>query len=499
MAGALSACTLGPDFMRPANITAEESAQYINAPQSENTAVDTQTMAHWWERLDDPLMNDYVAQLLSENLELRQAAERVIQSRAALRQAGAAAYPSLSASADAARRFTPSDSFGDTTLPNGAAGAFGSGSDRRYTTSYNADLSASWEIDLFGRIARSREAAKANFEASQYDREALTHSLIAELFNTRIAIAVNAELLKLARQTVKNRNNFYDLVKNRYDLGTASVGASDVYLARQNLTNAKSDVSRYERALSEQSYALDVLLGLKPGTTNAAAEDFDMVPPPLDVPVCLPADLLDRRPDLRASELRYKAANADIGVAIADLYPSVSLGGSLGVTGDTTNDLFTAQNLAGSLMASITQRIFEGGALRANIDLQESEARELAAAYSQNILEAVRDVETALKAEKELARELKNIQASARDLKNAQDISRDRFGRGIESFQNYLDIEQSRYSAQQNLILKKQEKWNARTALYLALGGDWFSDENTAMNSCTQNAQKGTEAISHER
>ena len=137
--------------------------------------------------------------------------------------------------------------------------------------------------------------------------------------------------------------------------------------------------------------------------------------------------------------------------------------------------------------------------MRANIDLQESEARELAAAYSQNILEAVRDVETALKAEKELARELKNIQASARDLKNAQDISRDRFGRGIESFQNYLDIEQSRYSAQQNLILKKQEKWNARTALYLALGGDWFSDENTSMNSCTQNAQKGTEAISHER
>ncbi len=464
-----SGCTLGPDFMRGSFFSKDDTqTQYLNAPK---TAIESpQSMAHWWKRLNDPLMQSYVDQLLSQNLELTAAAERVNQARANYRIAGADYYPALSGSADASRSFSPGLT------------------KRQYTNSYGTDLSASWEIDLFGRIARSREAAAARFEASQYDREALQQSLIAELFNRRVGVAVNSTLLDFARKTVRNRENFYALVKSRYDLGSASVNATDVYLARQNLTNAKADIGQYERGLTEQSTALDILLGLKPGTTNARAEAFNLIPPPRDVALCLPAALLDRRPDLRASELRAKAANAEIGVAIADLYPSVSLGGTLGFSGASTNDLFTAENLAGSLLASITQRIFAGGALRANIDLQESQARELAATYSQNVLSAIRDVEVALNAEEALASELANTEKSLRDLNRAKSIARDRFERGLTNLQDYLDIEQSAYSAQRSLLLKKQEKWNARIALYLSLGGDWLGQNGADTQIC--NAKK---------
>jgi len=215
-------------------------------------------------------------------------------------------------------------------------------------------------------------------------------------------------------------------------------------------------------------------LGQAPGTLNPIASDFPMIAPPVDVPICLPADLLDRRPDLRAAELRVKAANADIGVAIADLYPSLSLGGSIGFNGSDTNNLFNADRLAGAILASVTARIFEGGALRANIDLQKSEARELAAGYTEDVLNAMREVETSLKAERELAAEIKQAMISEDALRKAEDITNKRYIRGIESLNDYLDAQQEYYAAQQNLISVQAQKWNTRTALYLALGGDWF-------------------------
>lgn len=416
----------------------------------------------WWQRINDPLLDQYVTQLLQQNLALKQAGERVLQARAGVQAQGAAFIPSITGTAGASHGFAKSP-LTDT---------------RVFSDSYSAGLETSWQVDLFGRIRRSVEAADARFGATIYDREALAQSLVAELLNRRVAIAVDKNLLDLAQKSAENRRNILDLVQRRYDLGTMGTSLADVYLAQQNYASVQADVSAQERLLAEDSYKLDVLLGQLPGTTDPLASNFPLLPPPFDAPLCLPADLLDRRPDLRASELRLKAANADIGIAIANLYPSLTLGGSLGFSGDSTHNLLTADGLAGSVLGSIMMRIFEGGALRANIDIQKSKAREMAALYAENILEAMREVETTMKADSELAQELTHVQHSANSLAQAENLATDRYQRGILSLQNYLDIQQKNYAAQQLLLVTQQKKWAARVSLYLALGGDWFNEDS---------------------
>lgn len=461
----LSACALGPDFMRP--LTAgDEQDQFLNEAQ---TPENPQSMNAWWTRINDPLLDTYINDLLAQNLSLKQASERVIQAAERTDIERSALFPNLSGGGSASRQFTPGSSFNNGLLT----------SDRIYTNNVNVGLDAAWEIDLFGRIRRSTESARASFRASIYDREALAHSLIADVLERRVAIAVNAELLDLAVQNAQNRKQFYDLVESRYELGASETSASDVLLARENYASVQADIHSFQRLLADEIFALDVLLGQPPGTTNPLVSDFPVLAPPRDVAICVPAALLDRRPDLRASELRVKAANADIGVAIADLYPTLNLAGSLGFSdNEATTAIFNANQLAGSILADITMPLFNAGALRSNVRIQESEARELAAAYAENVLNAMREVESALVAEHQLEAELKNLALATKSLKDAEVIGEDRYKRGVISLTEFLDIQQRRYTIEQSYLRLQQTKWNTRIALYLALGGDWLSEGN---------------------
>lgn len=453
---AVSACALGPDFKRP-ETKANTLSTFLNEGE---TVSDQNSMSRWWERIDDPLLPDYINVMLDQNLSLKEAGARVLQARARLGIERGNYYPSLSVNTSGSRSFTPGQAVGQ---------------DRQYSTNYAAELETSWEIDLFGRVRRSVESADAAFQASLYDREALAHSLIAELLNRRIAISVNQRLVDLAEQNAGNRQKIYNLVKNRYDLGAASTRLEDVLLAEENFTTVQADINSFQRSLHDQSYAFDVLLGQVPGTTDLLDQAFPIVPVPLDVPLCVPASLLDRRPDLRSDELRLTAANADIGVAIADLYPTINLGGTIGFTGDTTGGLFSGDQLAGSLVGSVLTRLFQGGALRANIDLQKAEAEELVHAYAGRVLEAVREVESALQAEKELNHEITSLNRSVDALRRAESVSEERYRAGIITLQDFLNTQQRLYQIEQTAILREQEKWDTRISLYLALGGDWFS------------------------
>lgn len=484
----LAACTSGGGIELP-RFGLSPSTQYINAPEQDERNI--QPMTQWWQSIDDPLLQGYVDTMLAQNLDIMQAGERMIQAEEALNIQRGGFFPSIGAEGAASRRFTPTNTGGTTAIAAQAAGAgaAGGGSSRVYTNSYSADLTTSWELDIFGKVRNSVDSARQTFNASVYDLEALKHALIAELLQRRINIAVQKNLLEFAKQNAGNRKDFYDLVKRRYDLGTQAVSASDVFLAEENYTSIEADIYQYGRTLAEESYALDVLLGQLPGTTDPSLSDFPMIVPPMNAPVCMPIDLVDRRPDLKASKLRLEARKADVDVAVADLYPSISIGGSIGVTGNSTNNLFSAEQLAGSILGNIMMRIFEGGALRANIRLQEAEARELAAAYAQDVLIAIQDVETALKAEQELNKELNATQNSVDSLEKAVKISDDRFGRGIETLQNLLDTQQRLYTRQQQYLLTQQARWNARINLYLALGGDWFGKGDLSESCGTYNKE----------
>lgn len=456
----LSSCALGPNFIRPQTAATEQKV-FIN----ENLNQQNLVISKWWERLNDPILNEYVEILMKENLSLKEAAERMIQARERFIIERGAFFPSIGASADATRSFQPVDSFN---IP-GASGAT-----RFYNTNLRAQLNTTWQMDLFGKIRRSVESATATFEASQYDHEALVQSLIADLLKQRVAVAINMRLLQLAEENAQSQEKIYVLVKRRYDLGTRGTALSDVYLAEENFRSVRADVHNFERQLAEETYKLDILLGRAPGTTQLNLDSFPLLPPPRDVGISVPASLLDRRPDLRASELRIAAANAEIGVAIADLYPDLTLSGAIGFGGQDTNKFFSAQQLAGSMAANIAQKIFKGGALRANIRLQESEARELAIKYTANVLEAMREVETALKTEKELELELQQKEKSVVALREAERLIESRYRKGIETLREFLETQQRRYLVERNWLRSQQEKWNARVDLYLALGGDWI-------------------------
>ncbi|MFT6333260.1 MAG: outer membrane protein TolC, partial [Lentimonas sp.] len=177
------------------------------------------------------------------------------------------------------------------------------------------------------------------------------------------------------------------------------------------------------------------------------------------------------------------SSTADIGIAIADLYPNLNIVGSIGLSSNSGADFFNANNMVGSLLGNITNKIFQGGALKANIKLKKSRAKELAFEYSQDILQAFLEVETALRNEQEISLELGNKQKSVNALQKAEKISYSHYNEGIESLQEYLETQLKRYKSEQNLLRVQQQKWNNRINLYLALGGDWFEEKNN-IDSC---------------
>lgn len=468
----LGSCAVGADYERP-NFSFFKDYQFSskssnsllkNSDLSQLTEMkidDSGSNSNWWKQINDPILNKYIEKLISDNLSLKQARSRILQAQSRAKISKASFLPTLGASGSASRNSTVFQGFGDSLDPI-------------YFTNVSAQLQSSWEVDLFGRIRRSTESASALYESAKYDNEALTQSLISQMVNSRVAIAVNEKLLQLAKQNIANRKKTYDITKKRYDLGVQGASSTDVLLAKENYATVQADIGEFERRLADEIYRFESLLGQSPNSSNIRQEKFSLLTPPMEVAVCTPAKLLDRRPDLQANELRLKASNADIGVAIADLYPSLNLSGNLGVIGDELKyDVFSPDRLVGAIIGSITSRLFEGGRLRENIKLQKEEAKELTYAYSQNILDAMGEVESALKAEKELKKELELLQESANLSRKTAKIAKDRYESGVITLRELLDIEQRKYQIEQIAILRGQQKWNARVALYLALGGNW--------------------------
>lgn len=470
VAGALctSSCTLAPDYERPSTIIGEMQ-HFLNADTNTMPEADTMVMTAWWQHVDDPELQKQVNALLTENINLQAASARIVQAQAQAGISYGGLLPSFSVDAGRSRVATA-----DSQARTGAFDISGLSGGRDYFSVYNAGATVSWQLDIFGKIRSGLNAAEATLSATEAEKEALTHSLIAELIRSRVAIAALKYRLQLAEKVVESRQQTLSSVEIRYKRGAASAGATDVYLARENLLSAEAEIPGLRAQLTDALYAVDVLLGKAPGTASSKDAYFPMLPPPRKIITPLPVALLDRRPDLRSAELRVVAANARIGVAIADLYPDLTLGAQAGTQANTLSNLWLADRLAGSIVSTVAATLFQGGSLRATIDLREAEAKEQAALYAGEVLEAVREVESALQQEEQLHQQLAlridNVEAAVA----AENSARDRYFRGIVPLLQLLETERRRAAAEQNLVLTQQQLWNNRIALYLALGGDWI-------------------------
>jgi len=461
----LTGCMVGPDYERP-QTPADTSESFYNAGTHEQDVNDYTDVNTWWENFGDPVTAELVREALENNYDLRAMASRVLQAQATLAESRGMQLPTFSygLNRDRSKR---SFNFG---------GLGGGGRFVVMSTTWQQDISVSYMLDLFGKLKHSERAAWADLLAAEANEQVLINSIIATVVNARINIATIQRRLAIARANIESQERILEIVERRYAQGL--VGPVDIRLARENLASLKALEPAIELSLITSQNALDVLLGRRPGSSENLPETLEDLPQLESLPIGLPAALLDRRPDVIAAELSLMSANERVGVSIAQLYPDLNLTGSYGYSGDTIEEIFKYDYTEMyAAVVNLTQPIFKGGQIRAQIKAAKARYEEMAANYANTVITAMKEVEDALVTEQMLQQQLEQTQISLTEAKAAEDLSRQRYQSGVEGILSVLESEQRSRTAEEQLTVLKGQIWTSRVNLYLALGGDWNEQE----------------------
>lgn len=456
----LNGCLPGPRYTRPATV-ADTATTFVRSTALQEAGIDAQAeprLSRWWERFADPVTVQLVELALENNLDIVQAAARVLEARALSDSAAGRRRPVVTYRGSATRRVSPID------LP-------GAGRAHIDTTQHRQDMPVRWQLDLFGGLRRGQRAAYADFLAAEAQHQATLHSLIAEVVRTRITIATRWEQLSLTRETIVDRERTLRIVERRYRLGITT--PLDYRLARQNLAEARAQEPEFIRQIATTQHALDVLLNQQPGSEPLPGLQQPLNPNLKPVPVGLPVALLDRRPDLRALARRVEAETERVGVAVSALFPDVTLNGSVGLSATSGGLLFTPESWAGLMAYNAAMTLYAGGQLRAAVRAQEARQQIVAAEYAEAAVNALREVEDALITERTSLQRLAELHIGFAEVQAAERLARARFSQGLEPLVTLLETQRRRRSTEQALPSAKGMLWNARVSLFLALGGDW--------------------------
>jgi multidrug efflux system outer membrane protein len=446
--GLLSACSQLPVYQRPA---VEVPAAF---PSAAAPAAASARALDWQDFVTDPALRQLVAQALEHNRDLRVAVLQIEQARAQFQIRRADAYPTVNAAATGSRQ--PSSS--------------GDG----ITSAYTAGLAvASWELDLFGRIASLREAALAQFLASEENRKAVQISLVAAVSNAWLGLQNTEAQLALTRQTLDTRRESLRLTQLRFDAGTAT--ALDLRGAESLVASAESTLAQLQQQRAQGLNALDLLVG-KPATAASApvaAPDFNARLPLAEVPVGLPSDVLLERPDVRAAEQSLVAANAQIGAARAAFFPRISLTASAGTASNHLSGLFSSGSWGWTLAPQALLPIFDAGRNQAGLESAQAGRQLAVAQYEKAIQTAFKEVADALVAREPLAEQWRAQQALVASETERARLTDLRLNSGVASQLELLDAQRSLFSAQQALLQTRLALAQNQVALYKALGGGW--------------------------
>ena len=461
-------CMVGPKYERP-ETAADTNDGYFNADGHITDVNDFGDAGMWWERFGDPVTAELIHEMLENSYDLKASAARVLQARAVLSQVHSGLRPELNYALNADRsKF--SFNFGN-------FGPLGGGRFSFVNQNWSHGISVAYIVDLWGRLKHAEQAALSRWLAAEANQHALTNSMIATVIETRVNIATFQKRLEIAQANTKSRRETLRIVERRYNEGL--VGPVDVRLARENLEASLAQEPAVELSLIRAHHALDVLLGRRPGSSEPLSGALDVLPDLEPVRVGLPAALLDRRPDVKAAELMVCAANEDIGVSIAQLYPDLTLIANYGTTADRWRDIWERLSETWSAAFGISQPLFAGGRLRAQVREAEARHAELAANYANTVLRAIMEVEDALIAEQMLQKELEHTAMRFEEATAAEGLSQERYQRGVESILSVLETERRRRIAEEMLVVLKAQIWTTRVNLHLALGGDWNEQEQS--------------------
>ena len=451
----LFACTkVGPDYLPP-----EIAAPVIwRAPMGDGLitgVADRQSQAQWWTLLGDPLLTGFMHQAAAGNLTLEQARARLLQARANRDISSAALLPRLDASGSATR--------------NRISINRGGGSD---ITNYSLGFDAGWELDIFGGRRRSVEAAEARLEAVEEDLGDVLVALFAEVALNYIEVRTYQSRLQIAENNLAAQEETFAITKARYQSGLTSELA--LQQARYLVSSTQAQIPDLRTGFTNAANQLAVLLGLSPGSLNDQL--LEVVPLPMLpslVVVGIPADTLRRRPDIRKAERLLAAQTAQIGVATAELYPSLQLTGSIGLDALSAGKLFNVDSSGYSFGPSFSWPIFAGGAIRGNIRLQSALQQEALVGYKAAVLMALQEVENTLVAYAQEQQRFQALVESADAAGQASDLAEIQYQAGLINFTEVLVARRSLLSFQDQLALSKATMTGNLIRLYKALGGGW--------------------------
>ena len=460
----LSGCTVGPNYVRPRS---ELPARFLEHEPTLPLAGRT-VGAQWWTGLADPVLDRLVDEALTGSPSLQIAADRIIEAREGLAGISTEELPLLDAQGAYARQH------GSKNVPIGTPpGGLGPGVDSNL---WVAGFDMSWEADLFGGTRRAIESASASASAALAERQEAQLSLVAELARDYVELRTEQRRLAIAEQIRASRSVDLELVMARFDSGLT--GALDAARARADLDDSEAQIPAIQAAVRAAIYRLGALVGRPPETLLPLLIRSRPIPAVhSDVPVGLPSDLLERRPDIRAAERLLAAANARIGMREAELFPQFSLTGAAGLESLDAGNFVSGGSRYFAIGPSITWLVFDAGRIRDEVLAQRARTDVAAASYREAVLLALAEVETALVTygRSQIERDALTREVSARQ--QALTIALRLYTHGIENFLSVLDAERTLYASQMSLAGADETSTDSYLALVKALGGGWANSK----------------------
>jgi NodT family efflux transporter outer membrane factor (OMF) lipoprotein len=462
---ALAGCTVGPNYSRPStpiSPTFKEAANWTPA-----TPADALDRGDWWTLFGDTTLNglEQRVQVNNQNIIAAEAAYR--QARALVREERAALFPVVDLTGGATRSGGGSGSGTTTIDTNGNTVVTGGGS--RSSTSYRASLGASWEPDIWGRIRRTIEGARADAQASAADLAAARLSAQGELAADYFGLREADAEMELDQATVAGYQRSLQIATNQFNAGVAP--HSDVLQAQTQLDNAKADLAGTQQTRGTYEHAIAVLVGDAPGNFSLAKAAWTQNIPA--VPAGVPSTLLQRRPDISGAERRMAAANAQIGVQTAAYFPDLTLSGSYGFAATELGHVFSAANSVWSFGGDIAQTLLDFGARRARVAQARAAYDQAVANYRQTVLTALQDVEDQLITSKVQTAQYALRQDASRAADAAEQMVLNRYQAGQVSYIEVITAQTSAYTARRALVQTQAQRQSTAVALIQSLGGGW--------------------------
>ncbi|MBR8257626.1 efflux transporter outer membrane subunit [Burkholderia ambifaria] len=473
-ASVLTGCAVGPDYVQPEVAMPDRFQGQAEVEQRHASA--SSDLAIWWAGFEDPQLTRFVTLALEQNLDLAQAMARVTQARAGLGAANAALLPSGDVSGQAARAYQSVET------PLGRVLNSTPGFDR-YGNDYEANFNASWELDVFGGLRRGREAALADYRASEAGAVATRLAVAAQTADIYISIRGLQARLRVAHDQVRTQQDLLSTVRLLYGKGLAA--ELQVNQAEGALAQVQASVPVLETGLEAAMNALDVMLGAQPGTHRAELADTGGIPAtPRITATGSPGELLTRRPDLIVAERRLAASNARIGVAIAEYYPKLSLSGLIGsATSVASGNLFSSGANQASGVVGLRWRLFDFGRINAQIQQAKGQTAENLAAYRLAVLHATEDVENAFSALVKREEQATVLASGVNSLVRARTASFAAYQKGVISLVEVLQADERLLRASDERVQAQTESARAAVAAFKALGGGWQPGELEAVAS----------------